>query len=102
LFWFVDAWYRKIQRSFIFRKTKISEFLNSEKLKESFKKQELVGFKLIDLRGRKSGREYEYSKFTSNWKTLLFHSVFVFYLGLIFFSIVISLYIGFIKINNTK
>src|SRR6185369_103858 len=42
VFWFVDAWWRRIQRSFIFRSNKISEFLNGNQLQESFRERRLV------------------------------------------------------------
>lgn len=35
LFWFVDAWYRRIQRKFILRGSAIGEFLNSDRLQQS-------------------------------------------------------------------
>jgi hypothetical protein len=90
LFWFVDGWYRRIQRGFIFRVIEISKFLNGPDFTTSFDKQILVGFYLFDLRGRMSGNRQDLLKFTSIWKTLFFPSVAIFYLGLILFSIITS------------
>lgn len=90
LFWFVDGWYRRIQRGFIYRTVQISKFLNSSDFIISFEKQILVGLHLFDLRGRMSGENRELLKFTSIWKTLFFPSVCIFYMSLIIFSVVTS------------
>ena len=90
LFWFIDGWYRRIQRGFIFRVIQISKFLNSPDFTTSFEKQFLVGFYIFDLRSRISGNQQELLKFTNIWKILFFPSVAIFYIGLILCSIIAS------------
>ena len=88
VFWVVDAWWRRIQRSFIFRSQKISEFLNSDLLHESFAQRRLIGFKLLDPRGWQYHESAEYWEFIRIRRTLWFRSVAVFYLGLMGLSLV--------------
>lgn len=103
LFWLVDAWYRRIQRMFIYRKRQISDFLNSNQLKDSFSSGELIGFSLMKMKLSKKkdfndeSEKKAFVEYTSIWKTLFFRSVCIFYLGLIVFSIIVGLYIPFIN-----
>jgi hypothetical protein len=94
LFWFLDGWYRRIQRGFIYRAVQISQFLNSEDFTLSFENQKLTGFHLLDFRGRISGDKSELIKFTSIWKILLFPSVGFFYAGLIALSVALSIIVS--------
>jgi hypothetical protein len=91
VFWVVDAWWRRIQRSFIFRSNKISEFLNSDQLRESFAQRKLVGFTLLDPRGWQYAKSSEYWDFIRVRRTIWFKSVSVFYLGLMGLSLVVWL-----------
>jgi hypothetical protein len=91
VFWVVDAWWRRIQRSFIFRSNKISEFLNSDHLHESFAQRKLVGFTLLDPRGWQYSNSAEYWEFIRVRRTLWFKSVAVFYLGLMGLSVIVWL-----------
>lgn len=86
-FWFVDAYWRQTQRSFIFRTSKISEFLNSDRLLESFRQQQLVDFTVLDPKGRQYYGRAEYESYRSLLRIMCFGSVMVFYLGLILMSI---------------
>ncbi len=88
LFWFVDGWWRRIQRSFIYRSLKISEFLNSEDLLESFRRNRLVNFKVLDPKGKQYESDPNYQSFRSVFRTMNFHDVGVFYFGLCAISIV--------------
>src|ERR1700730_16809976 len=63
LFWFLDAWWRRIQRSCIFRIQKISEFLNGPDLVLSFQQQRLVDFHLLDPRSRRYRETEEFKDF---------------------------------------
>ncbi len=90
LFWFIDGQWRRIQRSFIFRIQRISEFLNGPHLKESFVNQKLVGLEVLDPRGRKHRNTKEYKRFTSIIRTLRFREVGPFYLGLFAISIIVA------------
>ena len=93
LFWIVDARYRKIQRSFIYRLNLISDFLNNEKLlTQSFKEQRLIDFTLLDPRAKKNHGE-NYNSYICIFRTLRFGSVGNLYIGLI----IISLLLYFMK-----
>lgn len=92
LFWIVDARYRKIQRSFIYRINQISNFLNDERLKQSFDEQRLINFRLLDPRAKES-HDIDYDSYISIFRTLRFGSVGILYIGLI----LISLSIYFMK-----
>lgn len=85
-FWFVDGWYRRIQRRFIWRSDQISDFLNDGRLTASFEKQELVEFRLFDPAGRESKATPEYQRFTSLWRTMRFGSLSLFYVFLVVMS----------------
>ena len=49
LFWLVDAWWTKLRMGVHVRAQKISEFVNSPKLSESFKQQKLVEFTILGV-----------------------------------------------------
>jgi len=91
-FWVTDAWWRRIQRSFIYRSNKISAFLNSDQLSESFAQRKFVGFTVLDPRGwqyAEGPESSEYWKFIQIRRTLWFKTVAAFYLGLIGLSLLI-------------
>ncbi|HEX5759732.1 MAG TPA: hypothetical protein VF121_11100 [Thermoanaerobaculia bacterium] len=91
-FWFMDAWWRSIQRSFIFRSQRISEFLNSKRLKESFQQRRLVDFIVLDPRASENEGSDEHRAFTSVVRMARSRSVSWFYLGLILLSFLIALF----------
>ncbi len=93
LFWIVDARYRLIQKSFIYRLNQISNFLNDERLKQSFDEQKLVNFRLLDLRAKKS-HDKDYNSYINIFRILRFGSVAYLYIGLI----LISLLVHFLRI----
>jgi hypothetical protein len=97
LFWVLDAWWRRIQREFIFRNNKISDFFNSPDFTRSFEQKEIIGLRMYDLRGSKSGDKQHYEKFTSLKRAFLFKTVGVFYLGLILISCSLFVYMKFFK-----
>jgi hypothetical protein len=86
-FWFVDGWYRRIQRRFIWRNNEIRDFLNSEKLEKSFTQQTLVDFEVFDLASRNSKGQEEYEAFISIRRTMRFGSLYLFYSFLIVISL---------------
>lgn len=94
LFWYVDAWWRRIQRSFVFRSMKISEFLNSDRFVESFRKKRLIDFIVLDPKGRQYKNLPEYQRFRSLRVTLRFRDVGGFYFGLMMISIVSGIILG--------
>ena len=88
LFWYVDAYWRRLQARSIFRVRKINEFLNGERLVRSFEQKRLVGFTVFDPTGRQyNNLDEEYKKYTSIWRTLRFPEVSAFYLMMIFISL---------------
>lgn len=96
LFWYMDAYFRRLQTRSIFRMQKIREFLNSKKLTSSFEKNELIDFIIYDTTGTQYKGGKEYKKFTSLWRTLGYPEVRNFYFVQILISIAIGLF--FLKI----
>lgn len=79
LFWYIDAYFRRLQRRSIFRGQKISEFLNSHKLVESFEKYELIDFVVSDSTATQYRNQKEYKKFVSMLETFRFPEIAGFY-----------------------
>lgn len=99
-FWFVDGWYRRIQRRFIWRTNEIHEFLNGEWLTKSFEAGEIQGFDLFDPAARKSKDQPKYQEFISIRRTMRFGSLYIFYGFLISISVLawIVAWFGWLKI----
>jgi hypothetical protein len=83
LFWILDGWWRKIQRTCVFRYKKISEFLNGPDLVKSFEENQLINFVVLDPRGKQYENENDYKDFTKISSTMQYMEVKLFYLGLI-------------------
>ncbi|MNQ61288.1 hypothetical protein D3C85_756010 [compost metagenome] len=83
LFWLLDAWWRRIQREFIFRNN------------ETFEEKKIIGLVIYDLRSSKTSNKKSYKNFTSIKRALLFRSVGLFYFGLILISIGLYVYMTF-------
>jgi len=96
LFWYIDSSFRRIQRRSIFRGRKISEFLNSSHLAESFDKNRLVDFVLYDVTGSQYRKLKEYKTFVSQKRTFLFPEVGVFYSVLALISIALGAFFLFV------
>jgi hypothetical protein len=92
LFWYVDAYFRRLQTRSIFRSRKISEFLNSHKLVESFQNNKLVDFTIFDTTGVQYRGMKEYKEFASLRRTLNFREVRDFYWVLIIISVVMGVF----------
>ncbi|MNY22855.1 hypothetical protein D3C86_1564950 [compost metagenome] len=95
LFWLLDAWWRRIQREFIFRNNEISQFFNSANYLKSFEEKKIIGLVIYDLRSSKTSNKKSYKNFTSIKRALLFRSVGLFYFGLILISIGLYVYMTF-------
>ncbi len=87
LFFFVDAWWRRIQRSFIFRIQKMAEFLNGNNLMDSFRERQVKRIYILDPRAKQWSKSKEYESFTSVFRTMRFNEVAAFYLGLSLLSV---------------
>jgi hypothetical protein len=92
LFWHIDAVFRYLQRRSIFRGQKISEFLNSHNLVESFEKNKLINFVVYDLTGTQYRAMKEYKSFVSLMRTFLYAEVGLFYSVLAIISIVLGMF----------
>lgn len=93
LFWFVDIWHRRIQRKFIWRSIEISNFLNDNRLMESFTAQKLIRFHVLGLGSTSylsEAEENDRKAFTS-WRYIMsFRSLSILYCGLTFVSLVLG------------
>lgn len=86
-FWFVDAWYRRIQRRFIWRSSQISGFLNDGRLAKSFENEKIIDFVLFDPASRTSRGQADYEDFISVRRTMRFESLYLIYSFLITMSL---------------
>jgi hypothetical protein len=87
LFWYLDAYFRRLQTRSILRMQKIREFLNSEKLTQSFEIGKLVDITVLDPTGTQYRGTKEYKEFASIKRTLQYPEVRWFYLTLIVISL---------------
>lgn len=93
LFWFVDASFRRIQRSFIIRVKDIADHVNSDSFRNSAETGAPIDFPLLEMRSRK---KYPISDW-NNWRkthlfgVMTFRSVSFLYGGLIIVSVVMWL-----------
>ena len=87
LFWYLDAYFRRLQTRSILRMQKIREFLNSESLAKSFETGNLMDFSVLDPTGIQYKGTKEYKEFASIKRTVLFPEVRWFYLTLIVISL---------------
>jgi hypothetical protein len=92
LFWYIDAYFRHLQRRSIYRGRKISEFLNSPKLVESFEQNKLIDFVVSDNTATQYRNLKEYKQFVSKKQTFMFPEVAVFYSVLIGISVIVGLF----------
>lgn len=94
MFWFIDAQWRQIQRSFIFRVEQISAFLNDERLRDSFRQKRVTGLRLLDPRAKNARGTPEYHAFVSVGRTVRFTEIAAFYLGLSLLSIIATIFVA--------
>ncbi|HEX7154436.1 MAG TPA: hypothetical protein VF618_23320 [Thermoanaerobaculia bacterium] len=85
LFWIVDSYHHVVQRRFIWRGLEVMDFLNDERLTESFRQKRIVGFAVFDV-GARRFRDPRFYKFTAWWRVALFRTISVLYLGLTLLS----------------
>jgi hypothetical protein len=95
LFWYIDAYWRRLQARSIFRVAKIHEFSNDERLVKSFEQKKLVGFTVFDPTGRQYEGSDEYKKATSIQRTIRYPEVRVFYLVLVLISLGVGVFFFF-------
>lgn len=89
LFWFVDTWYRRIQRKFIWRSIVISKFLNGSDLVSSFERGQIAGITLLDPKNR-TGAGEGYAAFIDWQRIMRFRSVSIFYGGMCSISLLVG------------
>jgi hypothetical protein len=91
-FWLLNARWSYFSRGFIYREAKISEFLNSDRLRESFQEQRLIGLKVLDPAGVQYRKTHEYQRTVNYWRALKYPEVYIFYLGLLLISVLAGLF----------
>lgn len=89
-FWLVDAWFRVIQRRFVWRSLQIMDFLNDGALEESCREGRLVGLAVMDV-GARRRRGAAYGSFVSWRRVLLFREFTLLYGALAAFSLALAL-----------
>lgn len=91
IFWFVDGWWLYLYRGTTLRSRKMRTFLNSDDLRRSFERQELVNFTLMDVSGRQYRGSREYKKYVNFGRVLLFREMIFLYGGLILISSILGI-----------
>jgi hypothetical protein len=91
LFWLLDAWWVHRNRGAILRLKKIGEFINSEKLAESFKLQRLVDFTILDVVGNQYRDTKEYYAYAGFGKVMRYREFVLLYGGLVVISLVVGI-----------
>jgi hypothetical protein len=91
LFWLLDAWWVHLNRGASLRLKKISEFINSERLCESFKLQQLIDFTILDVLGSQYKGTKEYYAYTGFGKVFRYREFVLLYGGLVIISLVIGI-----------
>lgn len=93
LFWFIDAWWRRLQKRSILRQSKIEKFLNSERFVDSFRQKKLIDdFKVLDPIGRQYRGTSEYKSSIKFWRIIKYREISIFYGGLMLISIALGLF----------
>jgi len=100
LFWLIDAWWRQIQRTMIFRSSKISSFLNGPDLLSSIESHRFINMTSYDLRSKEFKNTKELNKHKNLLKVMFFFEIAFFYLGLIITSLVITFFLNPNKMFN--
>ena len=99
VFWYLDAHLRRIQNRSIYRQRQISNFLNDERLSQSFKEGRITKFKILDPTGKQHEKEEGYLNLISIKRTMHFEGVKYFYMPMMAISIIIG--IVFIVVQYT-
>lgn len=92
IFWYIDGYWRYLQKRSIFRQQKISDFVNSDDFIESFRKKQLMNFVVLDPKGNQHRDTNEYRSTVNLRKTLFYKEVGRFYLSLATVSALVGLY----------
>jgi hypothetical protein len=93
LFWLVDSYHHVVQRRFIWRSLRIMDFLNDERLPQSFQEGRFVGFTVMDIASRRD-RSGGLGSFASWPRVLLFRTMSLMYVGLAFVSLGVWVVLG--------
>lgn len=94
LFLMADAHWRKLQRRFIYRLNKISNFINSKEFDQAFANRDLQNFKILDPISRLDKGFDELKEYTSLKRILCYPTVFLIYAGQVLLSLMIYVLIN--------
>ena len=91
LFWFVDASFRRIQRTFITRVVDISTYVNSQSFQRSVRSRTALDFPLLTMRRRRKDWLTDWSGWRKNSLigVMFFRSVSLLYMGLVLGSLLL-------------
>lgn len=93
VFLIVDARWRIIQRHFVFRMQKVSDFINSAAFKNATETGDFGSFTLLDPFGRSHEGDIEFKRFSSFFHVVRFETVSWIYIGLVTLSILFTILI---------
>ncbi|MEM7191193.1 MAG: hypothetical protein AAF439_16390 [Pseudomonadota bacterium] len=93
LFWIADTSHRVVQRKFIWRSERITEWLGENGMQNSIAKGEMVGLHLFDLNSRQTrSGNLAYKRFTATRRVMMFRTMYTFYGGLIACSLALGVW----------
>lgn len=96
-FWLIDTRWTSVLRAFLFRRNKISEFLNDIRFFQSFEQKQLIEFSVLDPQGRQYKPILEYRQYINFRRAMTkYAEVSVFYIGLTLISIGVGLLFIFV------
>jgi hypothetical protein len=87
LFWLIDAWWSHLNRGAFLRLAKISQFLNSDSLTESFRQNRLIEFAILDVYGHQYRETKEYYLVAGFSRIICYKEFVLLYGGLAILSI---------------
>lgn len=91
MFWFVDAWWLYRYRGNTVRNRIIQDYVNSQDFAQSFQRQQLFNFSLLDISARLHRGTKIYTKHVNFWRVFRFTEMVLLYGGLILISLVIGI-----------
>lgn len=96
LFMLVDAHWRKLQRRFVYRMNKISQFINSSDFDKACASNDLSGFNLLDPFSRLDKTQVDLQKYISIKRILRYPTISLLYIGQALISLLAWLMLNFI------
>jgi len=97
LFWVIHMRWLYFLYAFVYREKKIAEYLNGDDFQMSFKQRKIVNFNVLDPPGITHRNEKNYKKEVNMRRAFKSGEIRIFYLGMVFLSLLTGAYFLFAK-----